>query len=366
MEEQEGILFSVNKDLGKVVDYVHIPKDYNVRGGNYLTEQVRLALGGAYIPNEIIYWLETRKDCKEGIPSLLKEVINNNGLQKLPSLSLRSLAFAHEERGLPPYIIEAIKLLDTINNDPARKNLLRMYTQHHSDKMDNISDRTVTAIHTGKNVLLFDDSGRGIRCMERYLQHLADNYFSLKLKNIDSLGIYYFSTTNHTIVEDSRQCALMFTPVKPYRFCHPEVIPYSKKLMQGYSPFIECSLHPCKNDYNNFLHTFRLKEDEVMTTIAELDDIYRNGIDVSKQWDELVHYNSFREIYNQLAHFHVSYPEHSPLVEALQKTAKDTARRILQTKYHMEGYELPKSEKKQIIKITKLNCKNSHGTPKNR
>lgn len=115
-------------------------------------------------------------------------------------------------------MFDTVALLERINDSADTAKVLEAYIHYHSEKMDNTRERTVTAIQSGNGVLLFDDTGRGIHCMERYLQYLADNYFSPALRGVDSLEIYYFSTANNIIVEDSRQCAAMFTPEMPHCF----------------------------------------------------------------------------------------------------------------------------------------------------
>ncbi|WP_342998727.1 DUF6047 family protein [Bacteroides ovatus] len=358
MDTNDTILFNVNDELGKVVDYIHIPEEYqDIQCGNYLREQAELALGGTYIPEETVYCLQIDKDIEMDILSVLHEVIYNGELEDLPFIPLRSLVFAHEisAGGLPGHMFNTVSLLERINDDPDTAKVLEEYIRYHSEKMNNTPERTVTSIQSENGVLLFDDTGRGIQCMERYLQYLADNYFSSALKGIDSLDIYYFSTTNNNIVEDSRRCACMFTPEKPHCFIPSEGMYYPKDLMKGYSPSVQCSLKPCENDYDQFLRRFKLDRNELMTDIARLDYIYKNGIDSSQASYGFIHENSFEQIYNKLAYSYLNGSEHSPLSKALQKTAKDVAGRILRTEYNVRGYELSKPEKKEEKKETRKN-----------
>lgn len=352
MDTHGTILFNVNDELNKVVDYRHITEKHpDIRCGTYLKEQAKLALSGTYIPEETIYCLDIENDYDMDIPSMLHEVMYNGELEELPSLPLRSLVFAHEisTGGLPERMFDTINLLDTINSEPDTANILEAYLRYHSERMNNIGDRTVTAIQSENGVLLFDDTGRGIQCMERYLQYLADNYFSSHLKGVESLNIYYFSTTNDNIVEGSRRCVTMFLPEKPHYFIPSEGIYYPKNLMKGYSPSIQCSVKPSESDYNHFLSKFHLDRNEQMTDIARLDEICKNGIG-KFTYCGFIHENSFEQVYNKLAYSYLSLSEHSPLIEALQKTAKDTARRILQTEYNVRGYELSPLKKEEMKK----------------
>lgn len=231
MNTNDTILFNVNDGLGKVVDYSHISgENQDMLCGNYLREQAELALGGTYIPEETIYCLQMDKDIDMDTPSVIHEVMYNGELEELPSISLRSLVFAHEisARGLPIHMFDTVALLERINDSADTAKVLEAYIHYHSEKMDNTRERTVTAIQSGNGVLLFDDTGRGIHCMERYLQYLADNYFSSALRGVDSLEIYYFSTANNIIVEDSRQCAAMFTPEMPHCFIPSEAVYYPR------------------------------------------------------------------------------------------------------------------------------------------
>lgn len=353
MNTNDTILFNVNDGLGKVVDYSHISgENQDILCGNYLREQAELALGGTYIPEETIYCLQMDKDIDMDTPSVIHEVMYNGELEELPSISLRSLVFAHEisARGLPRHMVDTVALLERINDSADTAKVLESYIHYHSEKMDNTRERTVTAIQSGNGVLLFDDTGRGIHCMERYLQYLADNYFSSALRGVDSLEIYYFSTANNIIVEDSRQCAAMFTPEMPHCFIPSEAVYYPKDLMKDHSPSVRCSMKPDKSDYDNFLSRFNLDRSELMTDIARLDEIYKNGIDISKPGYGFIHENSFEKILEKLTHSYLKKSEHSPLSEALQKTAKDVAGRILQTEYNVRGYEPSKPEKKEAKK----------------
>lgn len=343
---QSNLLFSVNDDLGKVVDYVHITgRDQDKQCGDYLKEQVELALGGSYIPKETIYWLTDEKNNKADISSLLNEVIYNDELQDLPSFSLRGLcALRILEDGLPRQMIDTVCLQERMCNDPDKVKFIEAFIQLHSKKADNLSERTVAAVEKEGGVLLFDDSGRGIQCMKRYLQYVADNYFLPEPEGTNSLGIYYFSTTNERIVKDSRQCPVMFTPQKPHDFIPQEGLYYPNYLLKDYSPHIQCSMSPDKSGYENFLDQFNLEKNKVMTDIACLEDIRKNGIDLSKCPDEFIHQSSFEEIRRKLADSYRQSPEHSRLCESLQKAAKDTAEPILRTEY-----KLPKPEKKETI-----------------
>ncbi|WP_455664576.1 DUF6047 family protein [Phocaeicola sp.] len=358
MDTNDTILFNVNDELGKVVDYIHISGQHqDIRCGDYLREQAELALGGTYIPEETIYCLQIEKDIEMDIPSVLHEVMYNGDLEDLPFIPLRSLVFAHEisAGGLPEHMFNTVSLLERINDDPDTAKVLEEYIRYHSEKMNNTGERTVTSIQSENGVLLFDDTGRGIQCMERYLQYLADNYFSSDLKGVDSLDIYYFSTTNNNIVEDSRRCACMFTPGKPHCFIPSEGMYHPKDLMKGYSPSVQCSLKPCEKDYDQFLRRFKLDRNELMTDIARLDHICKYGIDCSKASYGFIHENSFEQIYNKLAYSYLKGSEHSPLSKALQKTAKDVAGRILRTEYNVRGYELSQPEKKEEKKATRKN-----------
>lgn len=356
MNTSDTILFNVNDKPCKVVDYSHISGgNQDMQCGNYLREQVELALGGTYIPEETIYCLQLDKDIDMDTPSVIHEIMYNGELEELPSISLRSLVFAHEisARGLPGNMFDTVALLERINDNADTAKVLEAYIQYHSKKTDNTRERTVTAIQSGNGVLLFDDTGRGIQCMERYLQYLADNYFSSALQGADSLEIYYFSTANDAIMEDSRRCAVMFTPEKPHCFIPSEAVYYPKDLMKGHSPSVRCSMKPDKSAYDNFLSEFNLDRSGLMTDIAHLDEIYKNGIDISKSGHGFIHDKSFEKIQEKLTRSYLKNPEHSPLSEALQKTAKDVAGRILQTEYNVRGYELSQPEKKEVKKEAK-------------
>lgn len=354
MNTIDSILFSVSKELGKVVDYQHVPLEryQDEKCGDYLIRQAELALGGTYVPEETVYWLQADLQGETDIPSILYEVMHNGELEELPSISLRNLVFAHEVSagGLPRKMQDTVKLLERINDGPDSPLVLGEYMRYHSEKADNIGERTVTAIQSGKGVLLFDDTGRGIQCMERYLQFLADAYFSTELEGTDSLGIHYFSTTNSTIVEDSRRCALMFTPESPHHFIPQTGIYYSKDLMKDYLPAVQCSMNPCKSDYDAFLGKFKLDRSDLMTDIAHLDEIHRNGIDIAKPGYGFLHESSFEKILEKLTYSYLKNPEHSPLFEALQKTAKDMAGRILRTEYNLRGYGPFKPEQKETAR----------------
>lgn len=206
-----------------------------------------------------------------------------------------------------------------MNDSADTAKVLEAYIHYHSEKMDNTRERTVTAIQSGNGVLLFDDTGRGIHCMERYLQYLADNYFSSALRGVDSLEIYYFSTANNIIVEDSRQCAAMVHTGDATLFHPLGSCLLSKGSHERPFSIRPVSMKPDKSDYDNFLSRFNLDRSELMTDIARLDEIYKNGIDISKPGYGFIHENSFEKILDKLTHSYLKKSEHSPLSEPSKK-----------------------------------------------
>ena len=66
-------------------------------------------------------------------------------------------------------------------DNPDNRKMLEAYHAYHKKRENALPGRTLSAVRTDKGVLLFDDSGRGLQCLEGYLQYHADRYFSPEL-----------------------------------------------------------------------------------------------------------------------------------------------------------------------------------------
>ncbi len=310
--------------------------------GEYLFRQVELALGGAYIPKETIYCLDERIEAGTDIPRLLEDCIRQGDIHDMPSFLLRELTFLYEKSGvrLPENMADILILSEETVLNPQSREMLKEYDSYHAQREQDIKSRTITGIETGPGTMFFDDSGRGLRNMGRYLQYIADNYFLPEFQGTEGLNIYYFSTSNRHIAEIARKSAGMLVEgedgpclTSPSGYMQPQGI------MKDYAPAMKCPMNPDKAGYDNFLQTFNLFPDKRMEDIACLLEIRERGIESpERRHGGFLHKSCFEKICERLDSSLLELPAHSPLVKVLQQTAKDMAGRILQMEYGARGY----------------------------
>lgn len=347
------VIFSVD-DQKRLVDYLPVTEtsvSTDLQCGNYLKRQAQQALTGAYVPKETIYYNPFNAKLSENkTVRFLESLISRNLIDKLPSIPLRQLTFVYEKH--PGELVQLSDMeswMETMRGDLELQKSVRAYEQYHEEKEQDVQNRTITAIQTDRGVLLFNDSGRGLQSVTDYLQDIANRYFCPDFKNLESLQMYYFSTSNPTLVQESRQCAAMFSADYPHQFIPAKAHFLDNRIMKDLSPAIECSMTPDKENYKVFTNLFDLEKSNKNLNIGLLDDIYKNGLNEYRYKDHpgFSHKNSFDGILNKLQHSYISEPEHRFLKDSLLKIASDTAKRILQTEYAVRGYEPTQQEKKK-------------------
>lgn len=357
------VIFSVDGQR-RLVDYLPVTQtgiSTELKCGEYLIGQAKMALTGAYVPEETIHYKSLNVNPAENKTSdFLESLVSRNLTDQLPSIPLRQLTFVYENH---PGELEDLSGMESwmeiLRNDSELQKTVRAYEQYHAEREQDIQNRTVTAIRTEQGVLLFNDSGRGLQCVTDYLQDIADRYYCPDFKDLKSLQIYYFSTSNPGLVQESRQCAAMFSPDNPHQFIPSKANFLDSRIMEGFSPAIECSMAPDMKNYTVFTNIFDLEKKNKNLNIGLLDDICKNGLYEYRYKDhpDFSHKNSFEGILDKLWHSYIYEPEHQFLKERLHKIASDTAKRILQTNYEVRGYEPVKQEKKEAKRATKKNSK---------
>lgn len=343
------VLFNVDEG-GKLVDFGLCLNDYEC--GAYLIRQAELALDGAYIPRETVYCQPDPEWTDERLPGLLNGYISQNDIEDMSSLDLRSLTFIHEtvEGGLPDSMYSILQCLEKLTDDFKTYGLMQEYDTFHEKKANHISARTVSAIETDRGILLFNDSGRGLHCLDRCLQFHADNYFSPDFRNMNELNLYHFSTTNAEVVRKANECAYMFTPDGEYRFIHSRARYLPKELVSEIQPVQSCAMSKDMSSFRTFLSRFDLKETERTREIAVLTEIRQRGITAEQMEKLSVHRNSFGRMYDRLQRY-VSIGD-SIIYKALQQAVMDKAAQILCSEYNIGIRNSPAGQegRKQLSK----------------
>lgn len=159
------VLFNVDRK-GRLADYAVCHSDREC--GDYLLRQAELALGGAYVPNESVFCLAGAERTDDGLPELLDNYIREGDIRDLPSIDLRSLTFIHETTGggLPEGMWAILEKTGRLADNPDNRKMLEAYHAYHEKRENALPGRTLSAVRTDKGVLLFDDSGRGLQCLE--------------------------------------------------------------------------------------------------------------------------------------------------------------------------------------------------------
>lgn len=325
------VLFNVDEQ-NRLVEYAVCNDSHEC--GRYLKQQAELALYGTYIPNERIYCMTDADFTDERLPGLLTECISQNDISDMPSLGLRCITFIHEnfKDGLPDDMLSVTSCIEKVIDDFRSYTHLQEYEQYNEKKANAISGRTVSAIETDKGVLLFDDSGRGLRCLDNCLQYIADNYFSPEIQCRKMLNIYHFSTTNAETVRKSRECAGMFTPDSECRFIPTRARSLPNLLTGEFKPAKSFSLDTDPKSYHSLTQQLGLHEKDENREIAALMEIRNNGMPADWNPADLkMHGNGFRHIYNRIKGYDTT--GNTELSEALQQAARDKAAQILSSVY---------------------------------
>lgn len=331
------VLFSVDA-RGNIVDHAVCRDD--VECGGYLSRQTELALEGAYVPGETVYCLAGTEQTDKDRQELLEDYVRSGDILDLPSLDLRSLTFIHETSpdGLLKNMSSIVEDIGLLENDPRRNKMLAAYADYHEKRETDIQGHTLSAVRTDKGILLFDDSGRGLRCMDRYLQYLADQYFSPKLDGLTRLEVYHFSTGSREMADRAKGCAAMFTPDGRTNFIPPKADYLPGGLLEEFRPAIRRSMGTSKTEFQEFVRTFGLRATNEATEIASLFDIRSDGLHDPAQLEGLkVHNKVFIRIRQRLQSG--MGLRDMDLRRMLKQVSKDTADRILRTEYRVRGLE---------------------------
>lgn len=293
------VLFNVDR-RDRLVDYAVCHSDYEC--GDYLLRQAELALGGAYVPNESVFCLADAERTDDGLPELLDDYIRKDDIRELPSFDLRSLTFLHEttEGGLPEGMWAILEKTEQLLDDPDTRKALEAYHGYHERKENSMSERTVSAVRTDKGVLLFDDSGRGLQCLESYLQYHADRYFSPELHGLEKLETYHFSTSDKGISDTAGRCAAMFTPQGRREFIPRKARYLPDSLVAGLRPSAGCPMHADGEAFRRFVKTFGLNATDEANEIAALTGIRARGLSNPGQLEKVsVHRAGFHSLYER-------------------------------------------------------------------
>lgn len=309
MDQPRLILFNVDK--GRLVDYMPCRDDREC--GTYLLRQAELALEGSYVPAENIYGLDGRIESGTDIPGLLEDRIRDRGsLTDLFFFRLKDVTFQYEISAgrLPESMADTLFAVEERMLYPQNRKIQEEYDLYHTKMEQDIKNRTLTGIGTELGVAFFDDSGRGLRNRERYLRHIADNYFHPEFEGMEKLKVYYFSTSDKHIVETARRSAGMFAGGENA----PLHVPLSsylqpQNIMADCVPTVECPMPSDKAGLDSFLKTFRLSPESGKTGITRPN----------------LHDDCFRMRCGQPETSLQNAAGHYPLTEKFRQAAKDIA-----------------------------------------
>lgn len=120
-------------------------------------------------------------------------------------------------------------------------------------------------------------------------------------------------------------------------------------MIANYTPAVECSMAPSLECYNQLAEKLNLGKSQKNYNIGVLDRICKTGqIGNLEKDSRFNHQNSFVSLDERIRLSYVGKQDGTLLKNALERTIKDTAKRILQTDYAVRGYEPPKQEKKRV------------------
>ena len=304
----------------------------NSDGGKFLFGQAELALKGSYIPKEEVYLIPYQGAVQPGnIERFIKDMTHNGGLSCATHFPLRDIAFVYENTS--PYGIHNVdsiqRMLQKAKDNPLLKKQLNAY-------------RAFSCFFS-----------RGIQCAQKYLQHIGDNFFSPVYRDADKLQIYYFSTSNINLIKEASKCSNMFEHGLKKIYLPQKAHFLDSNMIANYTPAVECSMAPSLECYNQLAEKLNLGKSQKNYNIGVLDRICKTGqIGNLEKDSRFNHQNSFVSLDERIRLSYVGKQDGTLLKNALERTIKDTAKRILQTDYAVRGYEPPKQEKKKSRSIT--------------
>lgn len=324
-----------------------------ITAGRFFFQQAELALKGAYVPKEEIYIMayDGPSDSPD-IERYIRNMIRNGSLsgESLFHFSLRDVAFVYEK--ISPYSSHSVgnlwQTLQKASDDPRMKKQLNAYRMFHQEREKDLYNRVINAISTGQGVLLFNDASRGIQYAQKYLQHIADNFFSPVYRDTDKLRIHYFSTSNVNLIKEAQKCSGMFEKDTGKKFLPAKARFLVSGIIANYPPSVECDMAPTLECYKLLTDKLNLKSNTQNYNIGMLDRICRSGKTEGLEDDHRFdHRNSFLSIDERIQKSYVGRQDGTLLKNSLERTIRDTARRILETQYEVRGYAPSVQEKKK-------------------
>lgn len=357
MTDRNRLIFSVDID-NRVVDCTRWQIDPKFTDpdnclSSYLTEQVNIAFNGTFIPNERIYCIEypERLPRCNALQDALEWKQNPYLKKKARCFRLQEVAFLFDEvKDSEDYVnVEYLKeRLELLRINSADKTRLENFVKLQNERESNDHNRPLTAIASGDKMLPFDDSGRGVQAVQSYLQYIADHYFDRENEQLNRLELYYFRTSDKSMIDLARKCCTWFDPSimnaeHKLPLFKPERAVYQDRQGLNNSYLIEeCDMEAHWQDYHVFMEKFRLKPLSRNENIANLLMIADKGVPMSgKLFNEksFVHCQEFRGVFNRIQHFThegICIPE-----DILQNQAKEMARRILIQQYDIRSFSYP-------------------------
>lgn len=319
--------------------------------GKFFFKQAELALKGSYIPKEEVYCMPYEGPFQAGdIERFIKDAIRDGALAYQTHFPLRDIAFVYERTSSSDSrrIDDIQKMLQKTKDNPQLKRQLNAYRAFHREKEKETYNRVITAIGTNQGVLLFNDTGRGIQYAQKYLQHIGDNFFSPAYKDADKLQMHYFSTSNENLVKEAQKCSDQFEHGPNKVFIPTKARFLDSSIAANYPPATEYSMAPTLECYDQLVKSLNLQGNGKNHNIGILDRICRTGKIGNLEDDyKFNHQNSFTSLDERIRQSYVGRQDGTLLKDSLERTIKDTAKRILQTEYSVRGYEAPQQAAKK-------------------
>lgn len=313
--------------------------------GDFFLGEGKEALNGSFVPEEEVYCIPyPEKNKPENAERFIKDMITEKRLAEAVHFPLRDLAFVYENKP----ILARRSIIEKMLNNPLLRKQLDAYREYHQEREQDIYNKVITAVKTNQGLLLFDDTARGLRCAEKYLEYICDNFFSPMYKDADKLQVYYFSTSNICLIKEAQKAPKMFSLGPETEFIPQKANFLSSEITANYTPAVECSMAPNLDCYREITRALQVRESSQNKNIGWLDQICKTGnITDMRNNEDFAHINSFVGLYEKNLRFRLGNQDNTLLTDKLEAAIKDTAKRILQNKYVVRGYELPKQKPDQ-------------------
>lgn len=237
--------------------------------GTFMDFTARIAMDKGSIPDNLLLRFEgipakeipfTGGALAENNAKLLHFIVSHGGITDDNAVPLRKIAYLKAcQRDM------TAENLQKLEHSPGYKRFIS-----HEDAMEKMAAGKPVKLffniaETSKGVRVFNDGLPGMQNFRKYLQSVADNFFSSSLKDVESLRIYRIETTSRKILELSG---------------NTQTIPRTSdglEILKSYKPSVVFDMCPKGENLDRFITVNGLELSSRNWNLMMLQDIAERG-----------------------------------------------------------------------------------------